>query len=214
LKASQALSKLGLLHEAEGGFVVARARLRAHPWMGTAPARVRGTFGGGARGGLHPGSGGSCLSDAIAGWWASCVGRRVADEDRPSLLRQTSAHPRRSRPPHPRMAPATVPSPTTKAALRLMQESSSTKPATPSNKLLASSPADLAERIRMYNQRLHPAGLPPRDPLPLRRGALRLRHLPAQRRQLRRRAHPVEKNPLRTTPARTTPSTASPSSPA
>jgi hypothetical protein len=98
------------------------------------------------------------------------------------------------------------------AALRLMQEGKFEKAHTAFNRCLPPAPRPRRAHPHVH-QRLPPADLRQENQVPLRRGAIRLRHLPAQRRQLRRRAHPLKKIIAENEPP-TTPSTASPSSPA
>ena len=90
----------------------------------------------------------------------------------------------------------------TRAALKLMQQGKYAEAHIAFDKMLARSPGDLAERIRMLHQRLRPADHARATPTsPPTERALRLRHLSAQRRQLpgRPRALPYHSQAQRPT---------------
>jgi LPS O-antigen subunit length determinant protein (WzzB/FepE family) len=74
-----------------------------------------------------------------------------------------------------------------------MQEGKFEKAHTAFNHMLAASPADLAERIRMYINACLQQCAKSKTQFATRRGTIRLRRLPAERRQLRGRARPLKK---------------------
>ena len=79
-----------------------------------------------------------------------------------------------------------------------MQAGKFEKAHTAFNKMLATSPGDLADRIRMYINACLQQAAKGKNQLRHPRRALRLRHLPAQRRPLRRRPRAVQQSILKT----------------